>query len=160
MEIITNNPYFPVSALSLLNFILWMILFWQFRKYQKRQDALLTGEDGANLQEIVLKQKKTLASHAKILKELGKILEELVERNELNIQKIGLVRFNPFADTGGNMSFSLALLDGGSNGIVISSLYSREGTRIYTKPIKNSESSYHLTEEEKEAISQANQKLI
>lgn len=143
------------AVLSVINLLLLIILAWQFFKYRNRQTELLRGEEIPDLEEIVLKHKKTLATHNKNLKELGKILEELVENNRLNIQKTGLVRFNPFADAGSNMSFSLALLDGRDNGIVISSLHGREGTRIYAKSIQKGKSGYHLTEEEEQAVAQA-----
>lgn len=156
MEIFLNNPYlFAAAALAVINSLSLVILAWQFRVYKKRQRDLLRGETVANLEELVLKHKQTLLSHNKNLKELGKILEELVDDSKLNIQKIGLVRFNPFAREGGNMSFAMALLDGKQNGIVISSLHSREGTRIYAKDIAAGESKYHLTDEEKAAISNA-----
>jgi hypothetical protein len=73
----------------------------------------------------------------------------------ISLQKVGVVRFNPFKDMGGDQSFSIALLDFQNNGLVISSIYSREGNRVYTKPIKNGESEYQLSDEEKEAISRA-----
>lgn len=156
-----NNPYLlAVAILTLSNLVLLGMLFWQFRIYRKKQRDLLKGEEIPDLEEITLKHKKQLAVHNKNLKELGNILAELVEGNRLNIQRIGVVRFNPFADTGSNMSFALALLDGQNNGIVISSLHSREGTRIYAKPIENGASKYTLMDEEKDAIEQANAKLI
>jgi len=70
------------------------------------------------------------------------------------------VRFNPFSQTGGNQSFSLALLDGNNNGLVISSLHSREGTRIYAKMVKEGEGKgkgkkSSFSNEEKEAILKA-----
>lgn len=154
-----NNPYLlTLAILTLVNWALLVIFFWQFRSYQKNQSALLAGEEVPNLEALVLKHKKQLLTHNKNLKELGKILEELVEHNKLNVQKIGIVRFNPFADTGSNMSFALALLDGLDNGIVISSLHGREGTRIYAKPVERGVSKFPLTEEEKEAIHSADAK--
>ncbi|NTV41155.1 MAG: DUF4446 family protein, partial [Candidatus Moranbacteria bacterium] len=73
-----------------------------------------------------------------------------------SIHKVGIVRFNPFKDIGGDQSFALALLDGKDCGIVISSLHTREGTRIYSKPvIKGISEKYTLTEEEKNAIKEA-----
>jgi hypothetical protein len=73
-----------------------------------------------------------------------------------SIHKVGIIRFNPFKDIGGDQSFALALLDGKNSGIVISSLHTREGTRIYSKPIIKGESEkYTLTEEEKQAIKTA-----
>ncbi len=151
-----NNPYFiGLAVLGLINLFLLAILFRQFRKYSKLHADLLRGEQVSNLEDLVLQHKKTLANHYKNLNELGKILEELVESRKRNIQKVGFVRFNPFADAGGNMSFTLALLDGRDSGIVISSLYGREGTRIYAKNLEKGQSKYHLTEEEKQAIAKA-----
>ena len=66
-----------------------------------------------------------------------------------------MVRFNPFSDVGGDQSFSLALLDKRNNGIVITSLYAREGSRVFGKPIENGLSPHSLSEEEKEAIKKA-----
>lgn len=154
-----NNPYLLTALiLGILNLLLLAAFFWQFRTHRTRQAALRSGESGANLEEIVLRHKKILATHNKNLKELGEILEELVENNKLNIQKVGVVRFNPFADTGANMSFVVALLDAKDNGIVISSLHGREGTRIYAKPLEHGVSTFRLTDEERQAIQGANGK--
>src|SRR3989344_2717001 len=140
MPLLSDNPYLAASlALNLLNIVLLTVVFSRFRSYQKRQDELVKGEEIPDLMEI------------------GKILEELVENNQLNIQRAGVVRFNPFVETGGNLSFAIALLDGKNNGIVISSLHSREGTRVYAKSIQHGESQRRLTEEEEQAIKQANQ---
>jgi len=87
--------------------------------------------------------------------EISRKLEELREKNKLAIQKVGMVRFNPFKEMGGNQSFSIALLDGNDNGLMITSLYSKEGNRIYGKPIKDGQSEYLLSREEKEAIERA-----
>ncbi len=66
-----------------------------------------------------------------------------------------MVRFNPFKEIGGDQSFSIALLDSNNDGIVITSLYGREGNRVFGKPIKNGKSRYLLSGEEKKAIEQA-----
>lgn len=89
---------------------------------------------------------------------LGKLseeLENLKKESKFSVQKVGIVRFNPFKEVGGDQSFSAALLDGNDSGIVITSLYSRDGNRVYGKPIENEKSEYSLSEEEKEAIEKA-----
>lgn len=86
---------------------------------------------------------------------IEKDLEELKDKTKFHIQKVGLVRFNPFGDMGGEQSFSIALLDGKNDGLVITSFYSRDGNRVYAKPILNGQSKYHLSKEEKEAIAKA-----
>lgn len=104
-----------------------------------------------NLKEILLQFEELKKSFDKIVQEL----ENLKKENKFNIQKIGIVRYNPFNEIGGNQSFSIAILDGEDNGVVITSLFSREGNRVYGKPIKNGKSDYLLSEEEKEAIKKA-----
>lgn len=87
---------------------------------------------------------------------LNQKLLELKEEGLKGIQKVGLVRYNPFADTGGNQSFVLALLNGKNDGFVITSLHSRESTRVFAKPVvRGKESEYEFSKEEKEAISEA-----
>jgi hypothetical protein len=74
----------------------------------------------------------------------------------LHIQKIGLVRFNPFKDTGGDQSFILSLVDGNDTGVIISGLYARSGTRWYAKRVVGGKSVEHeLTDEEKKALKEA-----
>jgi hypothetical protein len=104
-----------------------------------------------NLQEILSQLKNLKENFEKFSEELEKLKKE----SKFSIQKIGIVRFNPFFEIGGNQSFSVALLDGNNNGFVITSLYTREGNRIYAKPIVDEKSQYLLSKEEKEAIEKA-----
>jgi hypothetical protein len=92
--------------------------------------------------------------------EIGEEIERLKKQNFFNLQKIGVVRYNPFKEVGGDQSFSVAILDGNNNGIVITSLYSREENRVYGKPIKGGNSEYILSEEEKRAIEEAKRSSI
>jgi len=110
-----------------------------------------TKKEPENLKEI-LSQFKDLE---KQFENLSKELKELKKKNILNFQKLGLVRFNPFKEVGGDQSFSIALLDGNDSGIVITSLYTREGNRVFGKPVKEGRSEYLLSEEEKEALNKA-----
>jgi len=82
-------------------------------------------------------------------------LENLEKVKNLPIQKMGIVRFNPFSGTGSDQSFSVALLNGENTGVVLTSIFSREGNRVYAKPVEAGESKYSLSEEEKEAIKKA-----
>jgi hypothetical protein len=115
-------------------------------KFLKREK-----KEPENIQEILAQFRDLKDDFGKILKEL----EELKKENTFNVQKVGIIRFNPFNDVGGDQSFSIALLDGNNNGVVITSLYTREGNRVYGKPIKGNSSEYPLSEEEKEAIKRA-----
>ena len=110
-----------------------------------------TKKEPENLKEI-LSQFKDLE---KKFENLSRELKELKKKNIFNFQKFGLIRFNPFKEVGGDQSFSIALLDGNNSGVVITSLYTREGNRVYGKPVKEGRSEYLLSEEEKEAINKA-----
>jgi len=102
--------------------------------------------------------KELIAQFDGLEKNFEKLSEELTnlkKESKFNFQKVGIVRFNPFYEVGSDQSFSIALLDGNDNGIVITSLYSREGNRVYGKPIKNGQSEYLLSGEEKKAIEKA-----
>jgi len=116
---------------------------------------LFKGTRGKDLEEVIQKELKDIKKLDRDYKDLLKISEKIHGIAARGIQKVGIVRFNPFQDTGGNQSFAIALLDYYNNGLVISSLHNREGTRVYTKPIKKGQSEYSLSEEEKEAITKA-----
>lgn len=113
-----------------------------FNFFKKRE------KEPENLEEILERFKDLKENFERISAEL----ENLKKENKFNIQKIGIIRFNPFREVGGNQSFSIVLLDGNDSGAVITSLYTREENRVYGKPIKNGQSEYLLSEEEKKAI--------
>ncbi len=104
-----------------------------------------------NLEEILL-QFKDLKENFEIL---AKEIKNLKKESLFFIQKISILRYNPFSDVGSNQSFSIALLDGNDNGLVLTSLYTKEGNRVYGKSVKEGSSEYPLSEEEKEAIERA-----
>lgn len=83
------------------------------------------------------------------------VTRDLAQRQELALQHVGVVRFNPYQDTGGDQSFALALLDAHGDGVAISGLYARGVVRLFTKPVTKGGSTYPLTDEEKQAIQQA-----
>ena len=78
----------------------------------------------------------------------------------LLIQKVGVVRYNAFENTGSDLSFALALLDNKDNGIVLNGIFSRESSNLYAKPVISGKSSYSISEEEEKAIEKAIQGKI
>jgi hypothetical protein len=110
-----------------------------------------TKKEPQNLKEVLDYLKEMEGNYEKLSREV----KNLKESSNFAVQKVGIVRFNPFSGVGGDQSFSLALLDKNENGLVITSLFSREGNRVYAKPIKNSRSEYLLSNEEKAAIERA-----
>ena len=105
---------------------------------------------------------RSLDAHLDRVREVGRELDEMAVRTavvEANgkraFQRYGIVRFNPFEETGGNQSFAVALLDGNGDGVVISSLHARAGTRVYAKELSRGRSEAQLSDEETEAVKRA-----
>jgi hypothetical protein len=92
----------------------------------------------------------------KDVKGLNQDLQDFKKQSRGSLQKVGIKRFNPFKEVGGDQSFSIALLDADNNGLVLTGYYSREMNRVFAKPIENGKSKYPLSEEEIEAIKKAN----
>ena len=124
-------------------------------RVDRRLRGITRGEEGASLEGV-------LDAHLEKVYGLGREVERLTTRTGAleataprTFQRVGLVRFNPFEETGGNQSFALALLDAQGNGLVLSSLHARSGTRLYAKAIREGRSDAGLSEEETAAIRQA-----
>ncbi len=134
--------------------IIWNI-FLQIliNKTNKSQKKLFAGKKGVDLESIVQENNAKINKLSKQTEILNQKTEQIKIHSLKSIHKIGLLRFNPFREIGGDQSFSLALLDDENSGAIISSLYSREGVRIYAKSIRKGQTiKYPLTEEEKHAI--------
>ncbi len=101
---------------------------------------------------------KKLGILEKNLGELSQDLKELKAESRSHFKKIGLVRYNPFSGVGGDQSFSIALFDDHNNGVVLTSLFSREGNRVYAKIVEKGVSPHVLSDEEKQAIKKAIEK--
>jgi hypothetical protein len=152
-EFISQNQilFWIMIVLIVLNIGIFVwLLGWRIKL-----KTLLNGKKGTDLEKIILKQEKDLL---RLKEKLEKLVRQtnIIEGHALSsFQKIGLVRFNPFKDTGSNQSFSVALLDNHNNGVILSSLSSREGTRLYTKEVVMGQSLHSLSDEETKAINKA-----
>lgn len=144
-----------VAALAVLILILFILLIVQMvkvRKLRKRLDKFVLGKDGASLEEDIA----SLYENNKLLKmnteTNKKDIRTLFKKMEPAFQKSGLIRYDAFSQMGGQLSFSLALLDENNNGFIINSVHSTEGCYTYTKEIKNGECTIPLAKEEAEAL--------
>ncbi len=139
------------AALVILN----AFLLWYFYAANKKIDALLEKGKIKSFKDIFLSQKEKNDNLEEKLKEAFLKIKNLEALSEKTIQKTGIVRFNPFNEIGGNQSFVVALLDAQNNGFVISSLFVKDGNRVYAKAIREGKSDYLLSDEEREAIERA-----
>lgn len=149
MNIKLQIVFLVVVFLAILIGAIWVI------KTEKRLRRFFIGKKGkdledtiVNLEEEIFKLKKAKEIEEKEIKEINLKLKK-------SIRGLETVRFNPFPDQGSNQSFAIGMLNEEGNGVVLSSLYSRERMSVFAKPIKNGKSEYELTEEEKNVIKKA-----
>ncbi len=136
--------------------LLAIIVAFKLSKIKRNLKIFFAGKEAVDLESVLLGHGKDLITLDKEIQELFEISNRIHALALRSVHKVGIIRFNPFRDIGGDQSFALALLDGKDSGIVISSLHTREGTRIYSKPVtKGVSEKYTLTEEEKMAIKEA-----
>lgn len=140
------NIFFGVWLL-----ILSVFLFRFFLLYRK----LTKGVEAGDIKKILEKILSGGEDNTKNIKAIIKKIEEIEENGKRHIQKVGMVRFNPFSELGGDHSFCLAILDDRNTGVVITGLHTRDRTRIYMKDIKNGKSSFEFSSEEKKAMENA-----
>lgn len=142
-------------ALSAVLFVFCIVLYVKLAYLTKRYREFMAGGNGASLEEFL----RTIHDDLRSLR--GEVLEnrrrmaEQAETLNRAVRGIGVVRFNAFQDTGSDLSFAVAYLDAYRNGVVISSIYGREESRTYAKPIENCSSTYQLSQEEQDALAKA-----
>ncbi len=120
----------------------------------------LIGNNVDNLGDSIASVNSSLKEFTQFRSEMEKYLESVETRLRKSVQAVHTVRFNPFkgtTDSGGNQSFATAFLNESADGVVISTLYSRERISVYSKPIIKGASDYELSDEEKEAVNKAAQ---
>lgn len=166
MQDMIMQPTFIVAAL--LSLILGEIilcflviqLYNKSRHIKASQDALFEGKNAQSLENVIMKQSEDMGIMDKEIQELFEISNRIHRLAQRSIHKVGVIRYNPFKEVGSNQSFAIALLDSKNSGTIISSLHTREGSRVYAKPIENGDSKlYPLTEEEKQAITLAQKQI-
>ena len=158
LDLIGNNSTYIIIALVVLVLVLiglTVFLVVNYNKLNKKYIDFMTGSDGKNLEDTILKRFAEIDS-LKVSnnineKNIATINEELLS----TYKKVGIVKYDAFNEMGGKLSFALAMLDKCNNGYVINAMHSREGCYTYIKEIVKGESYITLGEEEKTALEQA-----
>lgn len=135
--------------LYLVNVIKLSKIRKEYKKFMKKIG------NGNNIQETIEEYMKKIAEVEKENNNLKNYCTQLDNTLATSIQKIGLIRYSAFKDTGSDLSFTLALLNEKNTGVVLNGIYSREMSNIYAKPVEKGNSTYTLSEEEKQAINKA-----
>lgn len=157
MEFIRSDTFLII--LFVMNIILVIISIIgnvRIKNIRKNGKEFMTKlGDGKDLKEDLDRYMNTVKNTEKEIKDVKKYCKDLSNQLEGCTQKIGIVRYNAYKDTGSDLSFALALLDEKNNGVVLNGIYSREMSNIYAKPIIDGKSTYTLTSQENDAIYQA-----
>ncbi len=152
----TGAVLFGSLLLSGLALLLIVLLFREQRLLERKLMFFFSGKDAKNLETVLTEQLEETQSLDRDIQELFHAVEKLRTLSLKGLHKHSVLRFNPFKEVGSNQSFSVALLDGENSGVIVSSLHTREGTRVYAKPVeKGKDAGFPFTEEEKNVILKA-----
>ncbi|HLZ47339.1 MAG TPA: DUF4446 family protein [Candidatus Limnocylindria bacterium] len=142
-----------VLGLVAVALVVWLATLQRSEsRLRSRLRRILSDNGTAGLDEILDGQAKRIEQLASRVDALNALERELEATSRLALQKVGVVRFNPFQGSGGDQSFAIALLDQSGTGVVISSLHGRAETRIFAKQVANGRSRHALSDEEQQAI--------
>jgi hypothetical protein len=125
---------------------------WGLRRPNDAYRSLVSDNQGGSLQQLLDGHLGKVIEVGAKMEELERLYAQLEVRSRGSLQHVGVVRFNPFEDTGSDQSFAIALLDDRRDGIVLSSLHGRGQTRMFAKPVEGGESKHQLSDEEAQAI--------
>ena len=151
------QPWIGMATIVLVIALLvyCVILYIRLGSLKKKYDFFMQGDNGASLERKLSVEVSEIRDAAKGLETM--LTEQAAIRNiqSNTIQKIGFIKYNAFENIGNDLSFALTLLDGNNNGICISSIYGRNESRIFSKPIVKGKSLVSLSQEELESLNEA-----
>ena len=144
-----------IAVVCIVNIIVLIIALCKLKKMRRRIDSLSRGKDMESMEDIIINFFDRIEKLEDSAKEMNGDIDWIKEKLKTTYQKTALVKYDAFREMSGALSYSLALLDQENNGVLISSMYSREGCYTYAKAIEKGECKLNLSEEEEEALKQA-----
>ena len=154
-RLLTENLAIAFGALALLVLLLLIgciVQSLRLGRAVRSYRELVRDGDGGSLHDRLVGSAEQAVRAGERMREIEAIHATVEERTRRSLQHIGLVRFNPFEDTGSDQSFAIALLDDQRDGVVLSSLHGRANTRLFAKPVADGGSPHNLSDEETQAI--------
>lgn len=150
-----NTEMILIIVLAIISVVLLslvIVLFVKTNKLNKKLRTFMSGKDGISLEESLQVLEEDVISLKEHATRAKREIKNIYKKQESNFQKLGLVKYDAFQQMGGQLSFSLALLDEHNDGFLINSVHSTEGCYSYTKPIKGGECELALGKEEQQAL--------
>jgi hypothetical protein len=161
-DLIMEHLALFIGTIMLVVFVLLFLMFTQLFKLnrlRRRYEQMMSGSGVDNLENLLIDLKVQLDRLEDDHGQQRQMLESTLNKMQSVKGHVGLIRYNAFGERGSDLSFSVAMIDDHSDGVVLTSIYNRDNSYIYAKPIKQGDSSYSLSSEEKEAITLAKQKV-
>lgn len=149
MNIKLEIIFIGIVILFILLSVIWAI------RTEKRLKRFFAGKKAKDLEESIVTLEENISKLKSAKENIEKELVEVNKKLKKSIRGLETIRFNPFPDQGSNQSFAVGMVNEDGDGVVFSSLYSRERMSIFAKPVKNGKSEYELTTEEKEVLKKA-----
>jgi hypothetical protein len=140
------------AVLAAAALVVGLLAVRQARAVDRRLAGLTRGADGNSLEQLLSAHVDKVFAVARELEGVAARTGRLEEEGQRALSRLGLVRYNPFEDTGGNQSFVVAALDARGDGVILNSLHSRNGTRVYAKAVRAGQPDSALSDEESEAL--------
>lgn len=144
-----------LSALIIILFIWLAVIGGRLKKLRKQYVAVMGNTGITDIEEVVIELKEKLAEQERTVNELKASLQLVENQIPLKKSKIGVLRYNAFAERGNDLSFSIAIVNEEKDGVVLSGIHNRENMYVYAKPVDKGDSKYPLTPEELSAIDEA-----
>lgn len=161
-DLIVEHLALFIGVIMLVVLVLLILMFTQLaklNKLRKRYELMMSGSGVENLETLLIDLKMQLDSMEDDHKLQHDKLESTVQKLQAVKGHVGLIRYNAFGERGSDLSFSVAIIDDQSDGVVLTSIYNRDNSYIYAKSLEKGDSKHSLSTEEKEAITLAKQKM-
>lgn len=150
------QPWIIIALVPFLVLVIYCILLHvKLNTLSKKYKYFMDGENGVNIERKLSVEVKEIREATASLKDLFERQDSIQKTQSNTFQKIGFVKYNAFENIGNDLSFALTLLDGNNNGICLSSIYGRNESRVFSKPIYHGQASVALSNEEEESLHEA-----
>ena len=148
------NPKLEIAFFILFGLLILLEGWWALST-EKRLKRFFLGKKAKDLEETIAILEKNIVELQIAKEKIEADIENSNQKLKKSVRGLEVIRFNPFPDQGGNQSFAIGMLNEDGDGVVLSSLYSRERMSVFAKPVKNGKSEFELSDEEKEVLQKA-----
>ena len=158
MKFMADNMPFIIVIMAVIMLIMLCIMIkqaWSLSYMKKRYRKMMSGVDGDNLERLLMGHIDEVRHVVEENKRLDNENHRMNDLLNMAVTRVGMVRFRAFEDMGSDLSYAVALLDAHNNGVVLSSIFGREDSRSYAKPVEDGKSTYPMTQEEEQALQEA-----